>query len=210
MARVVNSSSMSDNVGHPDDIANAIIWASDNGARVLNLSLGAPGEFNVDSFDGDLAQEAAVAYAQAQGCLVVAAVGNSGTRWPYFPASFPDVLGVGAVDWNDRRAAFSNWGDQVDVVAPGVNILSTSLNNDFAMADGTSQAAPHVSGLAALLFSQYPQATPAQVAQAICDSASKLTDDGPLSLSGKHAYYGWGRICASRALDLLGQIIGKP
>jgi subtilisin family serine protease len=200
LARIVNQNGQSSNVGHPDDIANAIVWAADNGAKVLNLSLGCPGISVGYSIEGDPSQEAAIAYAQSQGCLVIAAVGNDSTRWPYFPASFPDVIGVGAVDWDDRHAGFSNWGDQVDVVAPGVDIFSTSLSNHFAMANGTSQAAPHVSGLAAMLFSQSATASARDVTKAIYDSACLLTDQGPTNSSGKHEYYGWGRINARQAL----------
>lgn len=210
MARVVAPGGYSTGAGHPDDIANAIVWAADEGARVINLSLGSAGV--LDDFDGtisgDLALETAVQHALGRGCFVVAAVGNEGTRWPFYPASFKDVFGVGAVDWEDRRPAFSNWGEQVEVVAPGVNILSTALSNEFAMADGTSQAAPHVSGLAALLFSQHPQATAAQVAQAIRDSADRVSDNSPAgSPPGKHLYYGWGRVNARRALDKLAKIV---
>jgi subtilisin family serine protease len=200
MARIVNKNGQSSNLGHPDDIANAIVWAADNGAKVLNLSLGCPGISTGYSIEGDPSQEAAIAYAQSQGCLVIAAAGNSSTRWPYFPASFPDVIGVGAVDWDDRHAGFSNWGDQVDVVAPGVDIFSTSLSNHFAMANGTSQAAPHVSGLAAMLFSQCATASARDVTKAIYDSACRLKDQGPTNSSGKHEYYGWGRINAKDAL----------
>jgi subtilisin family serine protease len=200
LARIVNQNGQSTNVGHPDDIANAIVWAADNGAKVLNLSLGSEGISMGYSIEGDPAQKAAIEYAQSQGCLVIAAVGNNSTRWPYFPASFPDVIGVGAVDWDDRHAGFSNWGDQVDVVAPGVDIFSTSLGNHFAMANGTSQAAPHVSGLAAMLFSQSATASAGDVTKAIYDSACRLTDQSPTNPTGKHEYYGWGRINAKQAL----------
>jgi serine protease len=115
------------------------------------------------------------------------------------------------VDWEDRRASFSNWDKQsvvtptsspasVDVVAPGVNILSAAPGGKFASMSGTSQATPHVSGVAALLFSERPQATAQQVAEVICKTA--------LAESGRwHPYYGYGRVNARRALDEIASVV---
>jgi subtilisin family serine protease len=215
LAHIVKDDNSQDtSIGHPDDIASAIKWAADHGAHVINLSLGGRGRrLPGNAFMGDLAEESAVRYAQSRGCLVIAAAGNDGTREPNCPASFAGVIGVGAVDWEDRRASFSNWDKQsvitptapqssVDVVAPGVNILSTAPGGKFASMSGTSQATPHVSGVAAMLFSERPRATAQQVAEAICKTADPLAESGRW-----HPYYGYGRVNARRALDEIAAVV---
>src|SRR5205807_6889111 len=99
-------------------LANGIYWATDNGASVINMSLGAPG--SCPNIIGD-----AVTYAWAHNVVIVAAAGNDGTAGPQWPASCPNVLSVAATDQNDARASFSSYGTQVSVAAPGVQILST-------------------------------------------------------------------------------------
>jgi len=213
MAHAVEDTTGQDtSIGHPGDIANAIKWVADfrhNGepVKVINLSLGGAGWFDplTGEFIGDAAERAAIEYAQNKGCLIVAAVGNEGTRWPSFPASFPNVIGVGAVGLEDDLAPFSNWdkrsiqpAESVDVVAPGVNILSTMPGGKFGFMNGTSQATPHVTGLAAMLFSHNSTTTAYEVEQAIYRSAKPL--GGP---AGWHPYFGHGRINARDALALI-------
>jgi subtilisin family serine protease len=174
------------------DIAAGIRWAADHGAQIINLSLGGP--------TNDTVTANAVAYAVSRGCLVVAAMGNTGDAVPQFPAALPDVLSVAAVDINDRRAAFSSMGPHVDVSAPGVGILSTVWDNNFTTMDGTSMASPHVAGAAALMLSCNPSLTSAQLTQMIRDSARALRDVPADPVPNER--YGSGLVDAKAAVDL--------
>src|SRR5205085_3536713 len=145
-----------DGTGFASGLAQGIVWATDHGARVLNLSLGTP----VD----DLTLTAAAQYAWLHGALVVAAAGNESSRTVDYPAALPNVLSVAASDQSDRLYAFSNSGARV--AAPGEN-STTGRGNSYVSFLGTSSAAPVVSGIAALAFSLVPAATPGQVEQAI-------------------------------------------
>lgn len=160
-ARLINAKVMAvdangKTTGDCGDVAEGIVWATDQGANVLNLSLGSP--------DPCEAMRLAVDYATSHGALVVAAAGNSSTTTPFYPAAFPGVLSVAATDDQDRLASFSNRGASwVDVAAPGVGIVSTLPTYDNATGDvgygylsGTSMASPIVAGIAALLWSQVP------------------------------------------------------
>src|SRR5690606_25278591 len=122
------------------------IYAADQGAKVINLSLGSP-------FSAYTLQRA-VDYAWSRGAVVIAAAGNENTNTPHYPAAYPNVIAVASVNANDSKSVFSNYGQWVDVAAPGSEILSTYPDNRYAYLSGTSMAAPHVSGLAALLASQ--------------------------------------------------------
>lgn len=168
LTRIVNLNNPNDvrGVGSSADIAAGIRWAVDNGARVLNLSLSGPTNTQVE--------RDAVAYAISRGAVVVAAMGNNGGQIVRFPAAFPDVVAVGAINQNDQRANFSNTGPHIDVAAPGVGVLSTVWNNGFATFDGTSMASPHVAGVAALILSCNPNLTGAQVADIIRTTARPL------------------------------------
>jgi thermitase len=143
-------------------VAAGIQEATRLGANVINLSLG-------DSSNSAILQSA-IAEAVKAGVTVVAAAGNDGTSRKYYPAACPGVISVGALDISDSKADFSNYGDWVKVVAPGVNIVSTMPNSSYAPMSGTSMASPHAAGLAALLLSRYPTLTPAQVLNAIANT----------------------------------------
>ena len=151
-----------------DDEAAGIVWAADNGADVINISLGgeSPAALETD----------AVAYAVAAGSVVVASAGNESTSAPSYPAALPDVVAVGATN-GTTRASFSNYGSWVDVGAPGVNIMSTapagtsSFTAPYDTANGTSFSAPLVAGQAALLVAADPSATVAEIASAIASTA---------------------------------------
>ncbi len=174
------------------DIAAGIRWAADHGAQIINLSLGGP--------TNDTVTADAVAYAVSRGCLVVAAMGNTGDAVPQFPAALPDVLSVAAVDINDRRAAFSSMGPHVDVSAPGVDILSTDWDNTFGSKNGTSMASPHVAGIAALMLSCNANLTSAQLTQMIRSSARALRDVAADPVPNDR--YGVGLVDAKAAVDL--------
>ena len=166
-------------------VADAIIWAADHGAEVINLSLTHP--------DWHPADQAAVQYATEAGAVVVAAAGNGGTSNKTYPAAYDRyVIAVAATNQDDRRASFSNYGDWVDVAAPGVSVVST-VPGGYASWSGTSMAAPHVSALAALLATQGLDQQ--AIRASILDTAVDL---GP---NGDDPYYGWGRMSAGRAVQ---------
>ena len=161
--------------GTPDAIAAGIRYAVDNGADVINLSLGGPFATPVES--------AALRYAEQNGVVVVSAAGNernAGATQPNFPARLAatnDVgIAVGAIDTTGRLAGFSNpagttLGEYPFVVAPGVNVLSTFPGNNYSFLSGTSMAAPHVSATVALLRQANPTLTPAQIEQILITTA---------------------------------------
>lgn len=171
--------------GRWDDVSAAIIYAANNGARVLNLSLG--GGFP------SLTMTAAILYARERGCLVVAAAGNSGGS-VLFPARLSEVIGVGATDENDAVWPNSNRGPELDLVAPGVEILSSVPGNRYIEVSGTSMAAPHVSGVAALLWDRSPTLTADEVTSLLLQTAVDLPP------AGRDDVTGWGRLDAGRAI----------
>lgn len=130
-----------------DNINTGIKWAVDQGADVINMSLGIKHE------GGGLPHEEVIKYALAKGVTIVAASGNDGTRDLYYPGALPGVIAVGAVDMNDQIAGFSTYGAHVSFVAPGAGIISSYPGNKYSMSSGTSQASPYVAGAIALLKS---------------------------------------------------------
>ncbi|MDP3789854.1 MAG: S8 family serine peptidase, partial [Candidatus Omnitrophota bacterium] len=174
--------------GYISDLANCLIYAANNGADVLSNSWGGSGSSST--------LENAVNYAYSKGCVVVAAAGNSNADAAgYTPAGYANVITVAATDRNDVKASFSNYGSIVDVSAPGVSVLSSS-GGTYKSWSGTSMACPHVSGLAALILSQDPTLTNAEVAQRIKDTADNIYGQNP-SWQGK---LGTGRINAYKAI----------
>lgn len=125
-------------------VARGIVWAVDHGAKVINLSLTVTPSPDV---------EEAVSYAWRQGAIIVAAAGNKGGSEPSYPAYYADCLAVAGTNKYDSLALLSNYGDWVDVAAPGFNIYSELPHNEYGYKTGTSAAAAHVSGVAALVFS---------------------------------------------------------
>jgi len=125
-------------------VAKGIIWAVDNGAKVINISL--------ELSQASLELEKAVDYAWASGVVVVTAAGNYGGGQPAYPARYENCIAVAATRQDDTLAPLSNHGDWVDVAAPGFNICSTLPGNNYGYKSGTSFATAYVSGLAALLF----------------------------------------------------------
>ena len=186
-----------DGSGQDSVLAKALVYAANNGADVISNSWGGAGASQTTAD--------AVDYAYNLGVVIVAAAGNDNLdARGYWPANLPKVITVAASDSDDNKASFSNWGSKIDVAAPGVDILSlhasgTSLGilvgADYARMDGTSMAAPHVAGLAALILSQHPEYSNEDVRQAIRFSAQDL---GP----GLNFDFGYGRVDASRALSL--------
>ncbi|MCL6631894.1 MAG: S8 family serine peptidase [Alicyclobacillus herbarius] len=167
------------------DVARGIVYAVNEGADIINLSLGGPTASEVLSY--------AVNYAEEHGVLVVAAAGNDHTSAAEYPAALPGVIGVSATNESDKLTSFSNYGSYVDLAAPGQDILSTVVGG-FAWADGTSMAAPVVTGTAALVLSKNPFLSPNQVFSILKKSAIDL------GARRWDKYYGYGRVDAYRAL----------
>ena len=199
--------------GAISDVSSAIVYAADHGARVVNISLG--------TGDDSLALRSAVRYAQDKGLLIVAAAGNCGVVGPRcdavnqveYPAAYPGVLAVAATTTGDTHAAFSSQGLYVGVAAPGDRIVSTTpsyatyqsargQSRGYGVLSGTSQAAPFVSGLAALILSKDPTLTAAQLVTRIEATA----DD--LGAPGFDTSFGAGRVNALRAVSAPGGTYG--
>ncbi len=174
--------------GEEDDVCAAIIYAIDNGARVINMSWG-------DVFVSRLLDDV-IHFAASENVVCVSSAGNSATDQVHYPSAFTNTISVGATDAQDNLAGFSNFGPSLDLVAPGVNILSTTSAGDYNEGfSGTSFAAPFVSGAAALLLSQDPVRDPDAVKSLLITSA----DD--LGTQGWDAYFGAGRLNLERALS---------
>jgi len=133
--------------GIVDNINTGIKWAADNGADVINMSLG------IKHAGGGLPHEDVIRYALSKNVAVVAASGNDGTPERYYPGALPGVIAVGAVDDSGAVTRFTSYGAPITVVAPGLNIYSSFAHNSYAFASGTSQASPFVCGAVALLKS---------------------------------------------------------
>jgi len=175
--------------GYYYDIATGMVYAVDNGARILNLSLGGD--------NSSLLLQDAADYAHARGALVVAAAGNSGGAVLY-PAACDHVMAVAATNWNDERASFSNQGPQVDIAAPGESIIGTWLPSYlYYYKRGTSMAAPHVSGAAALLWTWRPDWSNEQIQERLQAQADDVNSD---LYPGHDDYLGWGRLNLYRIL----------
>lgn len=166
-----------DGSGLTSAVASGIAWAADHGAKIVSLSLG--------SNTASRALADAVRYARAKGVLVVAAAGNGGASEPFYPAAYSDVLSVGATDRNAQRAGFSNFGDWVDVAAPGLAVLTTAAGGGYAALSGTSASCPQVAGLAGLVWANLgPDAVPGAVERRVlegCDAAGNWLVSGQVN-----------------------------
>lgn len=188
-------------LGSDQDAAQGIAWAVDQGADVINVSLG--GQWPSE------AMQAAVKYARDSGVVVVAAVGNDGSGTAVrYPAAYPEVIAVGGVDRSGAHLDLSNTGPEVDIGAPGASILAPDLPHsgipglDYRVFSGTSFSTAHVAGVAALLLSFDPDMAPAEV-QRLLEAGA--VDVGP---PGRDDQTGAGRIDAARSLAAAqGQII---
>ncbi len=132
-----------------DDVASAILYAANNGAKIINASWG--------DYESSTIVEQAISYAVTKDVLIVAAAGNGNTDKHFYPAATEssNIIAVGSTDSSDKKAGSSNFGLWVDISAPGEAILSTCIGNTYCYKSGTSMATPHVTGLAALLFSHF-------------------------------------------------------
>ena len=173
--------------GTTTGVAQAIIWAVDNGAQVINTSIGGS--------SGSSALLQAINYAQANDVVLVASGGNEGLKGnpPSWPAAYDWPIAAASITETGERSSFSTQGSYIDVAAPGSSIISTITLNRYAYMSGTSMAAPHVTALAALARAAHPAESAAQIRSRIMTTT---TDTGS---AGWDSSFGWGVINPSAA-----------
>ncbi|HMJ96614.1 MAG TPA: S8 family peptidase, partial [Thermoleophilaceae bacterium] len=174
--------------GLTSDVANCINWTHTHGAKVISMSLGGGDSATLKS-----AVAAAWENGSATGSVLVAAAGNDGDATLNYPAAYPEVVSVAATDQNDARATFSNANADVEVAAPGVNILSTIPGGQYSTLSGTSMATPHTSGVVGVLWQLFPTDTAAGIRSRL-DAA--VDDLGP---AGRDQSFGFGRVNLCKA-----------
>lgn len=184
-------------VGSSSSLASGIDWAMNNGAKVINMSLGVRSSRTLES---------AVNNAWNKGAVLVAAAGNGGNQTKIYPGAYTNVIAVGATDNNDAKASFSTYGASwVDVAAPGANVYSTFPNHTFVLetqykrswgydvGNGTSMSSAIVAATAALVWSTNPGATATSVRAKVETTAEKIT--------GQESYWAYGRVNACKAVS---------
>ncbi|WP_084177342.1 S8 family serine peptidase [Natrinema saccharevitans] len=174
-----------DGVGSLSDIADAIQWAADADADVVNLSLGVDGSYRTLT--------AACEYAADRGVLLVGAAGNAGSDRVYSPAAEDSVVAVAAVDDADSIASFSNTGPEIELAAPGSRIVSSTTGGGYGRMSGTSMAAPVVAGVAGLALSAHPDLSRSQLRDHLRETAVDL------GLAADQQ--GYGRVDAAAAVE---------
>ena len=169
------------------NIASAITYAADHGARIVNISIGGTSSSSV--------LQSAVNYAWSKGTVVFASAGNGGVNAPYYPAGCQYVVAVGATDSNNTWAGFSNYGNFLSVVAPGVGVWTTYAGGGYGGASGTSYSSPIAAAVGALMLSYQPNLS----ASALVSTLEQTATD--LGTSGYDQYYGYGLINAAAAIS---------
>lgn len=180
--RVTNRS---DGVASSSDIARALTWAADNGAHIASMSYQSWRHSTVAS---------AAKYMRDRGGVVFGAAGNNGTDTGN--SSTPYVVVVAATTSSDNTASWSNYGEYVDLSAPGASIQTTSRGGGYSSVSGTSYSTPVAAAVAALIREADPQLTPGQIEQILYDTAADLGDPG------WDPHFGWGRVDAGQAVTL--------
>lgn len=168
-------------------VAQTIRWAVDQGANVINLS------FIIDHYDDQIQQE--IIRAWQKGVVLVAAAGNNHTTDFQYPGAYGPVIAVAATDKDDQKAAFSNYGEWVNLAAPGVDIYTYGANDRFVRTSGTSIAAPIVAGVAGLVWASPYGTSNETVVQRLCDTADPINGTG--------TNWKCGRINAARAVGAI-------
>jgi subtilisin family serine protease len=172
------------------NILKGVDWAAAQGARIVNMSFAGP---------ADALLRELLTKANARGIVLIAAVGNAGPRSPpLYPAADPNVIGVTATDADDKLLPQANRGAQVAIAAPGVDVLAAAPDGGYTVTSGTSVAAAHASGVAALLLARKSDLTPAALRQVLVKSARKVS-------GGKPREVGAGVIDALDAVEAVGK-----
>ena len=175
-----------------DDVSAAIVYAADNGAKAINMSWG-------DTVDAFVIHDA-VEYAYHRGCVLVGAAGNSHAVGALYPAALKTVIAVAATAQNNALSFVSNFGASIDIAAPGEAILSTQHDSNYGLLAGTSMAAPHVSGVAALLLSYRPDLSNEDIRRTLAATATPIPSD---------RLVGAGVINAEAALTSVGDLTAE-
>jgi thermitase len=170
--------------GTTSEVASCITWVTDRGAKVISMSLGGGAATTLQN---------AVRYAASHDVLVLAAAGNDGNSTVEFPAGYAEVVSVAATDARDAHASFSNTNADVEVAAPGVNVLSSYNDGGYRVLSGTSMATPHAAGVAAVIRTKNPTFTAAQ-ARSKLDAS--VDDKG---VAGRDTSFGFGRVNLAKA-----------
>ena len=181
-ANETDKSSFKDN-----SVIEGIYYAVNNGASIINLSLGGSYE--------NPQTKTALEFADQRGVIVIGAAGNDGSNQPMYPAAFETVISTSAVDRNRQLATYSNYGISIDIAAPGSDIVTTVRNNGYGSVSGTSFAAPQVSGVVALMKSQFPELSHHEIKQRLLLSS---VDAGPV---GVDSDFGYGIVNTYQALS---------
>ena len=176
-------------VANYSDIAQGVLYAAQKGAKVINLSLGGYSS-------SDTLQAAVNVATNEYGALVIAGTGNDNLDTPFYPAALDGVLAVAGTDETDAKAALSNYGEWVDLAAPAVAITTTFQGGDWGPVDGTSFAAPIVSGLAGLVRSLHPEWSATLAGQQLIHTTDDIDSLNP-AYAGQ---LGSGRINAQKAI----------
>jgi len=187
--KVLNTS----NLGYYSDWAQGIDYAVAHGAKVINLSAGGA--------TTSTALANSISNAIARGAIFVTITHNDSSGTIRFPGSLPMCITVGATDQNDARASFSNYGPEIDLVAPGVNIVSVGSSGNLETWSGTSFSGPQVAGVCSLLAALWPNLAQGQARALVCAGAEDQVGDATDS-PGFDIYYGWGRLNAWNTLQL--------
>jgi len=192
-----------DNKGNGNllNVAKGISWAVSQKADIISMSLGAPVKVQQ--------VRKAIQYAGANGIPTFVAAGNAGnTKEVFYPANYPETIAIGAIDENLRRANFSNTGENLDFMAPGVNIFSTVPDDWYATLSGTSMACPFAVGVAALVLSYTRKHKPDMVPKTVEDyrqifrrHTTPITNEG---LGDKKFYQGFGIIDPRKMMEAIG------
>jgi hypothetical protein len=173
--------------GRDSVVAQGVRWAADNGARIINMSFGGT------EISPVLTES--IAYAARKGIITVVAAGNEGADTPSYPAATAPNISVAATDQGDHRGSYSNYGDWIVISAPGTGIWSTFWGgqSSYRIDNGTSMAAPHVSGVIALMLSVRPDLTISEITTVLRTTADPVPEPGS----------GAGRVNAAKAVAAL-------
>lgn len=174
-------------------IANGINYAADQGAKIINLSLGGTASSTT--------LQSAVSYAWNKGSVLVAAAGNNGTSTTVYPAAYPNVVAVSATTVSDTLASFSSYGSFVDLSAPGQDITAPWINSGYVTISGTSFSSPLTAGVAALALSRNPALSNGQIASLLTAN----TDD--LGAAGYDTFFGSGRLNAAKVVAAAAPVV---
>lgn len=173
---------------------SGIVFMAETGVKIINCSWGG-------TFSSQIARDIVKSVVEDYGCLIIVAAGNDGQNLAQFPASFDDVISVGASTTTDGAAGFTNYDYSVDIMAPGAGIYTTvhntARNGQYESTSGTSFSSPIVAGAAALVWSHRPEFTPVQIGELLRITADPIDELLPIKYKGK---VGHGRLNMQRAL----------